>query len=176
LHVCRSRRRDFYFSIVCGCCWRWIIRFFCNHMVAAVFLYQKQNNEALQRISKISVVKCIFPLAEIFFCRSACLSGQTGGGQSRRQTVQLVQNFKGLPNQRYCSYKIYKNTIGSSTRRCLFVVQMSLLICRCFGCEPVSPGFILPFCRYRPVQSDASMPAWSSLPTELEYVLRHLEN
>jgi hypothetical protein len=45
---------------------------------------------------------------------------------------------------------------------------MSLLICRCFGCEPVSPGFILPFCRYRPVQADAGMPAWSSLPTELE--------
>jgi hypothetical protein len=27
----------------------------------------------------------------------------------------------------------------------------------------------LPFCRYRPVQADAGMPAWSSLPTELEY-------
>jgi hypothetical protein len=45
----------------------------------------------------------LFPLAEIFFYRSACLSGQTGGGQSRGQTVQLVQNFKGLPNQSYCS-------------------------------------------------------------------------
>jgi hypothetical protein len=33
----------------------------------------------------------------------------------------------------------------------------------------VSPGFILPFCRYRPVQADAGLPAWSSLPTELEY-------
>jgi hypothetical protein len=32
----------------------------------------------------------------------------------------------------------------------------------------VSPGFILPFCRYRPVQADAGLPAWSSLPTELE--------
>jgi hypothetical protein len=38
--------------------------------------------------------KIQFPLAEIFFCRSACLSGQTGGGQLRWQTVQLVQNFK----------------------------------------------------------------------------------
>jgi hypothetical protein len=47
--------------------------------------------------------RALFPLAEIFFCRSACLSGQTGGGQSRGQTVQLVQNFKGLPNQNYCS-------------------------------------------------------------------------
>jgi hypothetical protein len=27
----------------------------------------------------------------------------------------------------------------------------------------------LPFCRYRPVQADAGLPAWSSLPTELEY-------
>jgi hypothetical protein len=35
----------------------------------------------------------------------------------------------------------------------------------------VSPGFILPFCRYRPVQADAGLPAWSSLPTELEYDL-----
>jgi hypothetical protein len=35
-------------------------------------------------------------------------------------------------------------------------------------CEPVSPGFILPFCRYMPVQADAGLPAWSSLPTELE--------
>jgi hypothetical protein len=33
----------------------------------------------------------------------------------------------------------------------------------------VSPGFILPFCRYRPVQADAGLPAWSSLPTELEW-------
>jgi hypothetical protein len=33
----------------------------------------------------------------------------------------------------------------------------------------VSPGFILPFCRYRPVQADAGLPAWSSLPTELEF-------
>jgi hypothetical protein len=33
----------------------------------------------------------------------------------------------------------------------------------------VSPGFILPFCRYRPVQADAGLPAWPSLPTELEY-------
>jgi hypothetical protein len=33
----------------------------------------------------------------------------------------------------------------------------------------VSPGFILPFCQYRPVQADAGLPAWSSLPTELEY-------
>jgi hypothetical protein len=33
----------------------------------------------------------------------------------------------------------------------------------------VSPGFILPFCRYRQVQADAGLPAWSSLPTELEY-------
>jgi hypothetical protein len=41
------------------------------------------------------------------------------------------------------------------------------MICNCFGCEPVSPGFILPFCRYRPVQADAGLPAWSSLPTEL---------
>jgi hypothetical protein len=40
----------------------------------------------------------------------------------------------------------------------------------------VSPGFILPFCRYRPVQADAGMPAWSSLPTELEYVLRFSAN
>jgi hypothetical protein len=36
--------------------------------------------------------------------------------------------------------------------------------------EPVSPGFILPFCRYRPVQADASLPGWSSLPTELKYM------
>jgi hypothetical protein len=35
---------------------------------------------------------------------------------------------------------------------------------------PVSPGFILPFCRYRPVQADAGLPVWSSLPTELESV------
>jgi hypothetical protein len=33
----------------------------------------------------------------------------------------------------------------------------------------VSPGFILPFCRYRPVEADAGLPAWSSLPTELEF-------
>jgi hypothetical protein len=46
---------------------------------------------------------------------------------------------------------------------------MSYLICNCFGCEPVSPGLILPFCRYRAVQADAGLPAWSSLPTELEY-------
>jgi hypothetical protein len=110
----------------------------------------------------------IFPLAEIFFCRSACLSGQTGGGLSSRQTVQLGQNFRGLPNISYCSKKIYKNTIGLSTGRCLFVVLMSALICNCFGCEPVSPGFILPFCRYRPVQADARLPAWSSLPTKLK--------
>jgi hypothetical protein len=45
---------------------------------------------------------------------------------------------------------------------------MSPLIFNCFGCEPVSPGFILPFCRYRPVELDASLPAWSRLPTELE--------
>jgi hypothetical protein len=37
-----------------------------------------------------------------------------------------------------------------------------------YGCEPVSPGFILPYCRYRPVQADAGLPAWSSLPTELK--------
>jgi hypothetical protein len=57
---------------------------------------------------------------------------------------------------------IYKNTIGSSTRRCLFVVLVSSLLCNCFGCEPVSPGFILPSCRYRPVEADAGLPAWSS--------------
>jgi hypothetical protein len=45
----------------------------------------------------------LFPLAVIFFCRFACLSRQTGGGQSHRQTVQLGQNFKGLPNKSYCS-------------------------------------------------------------------------
>jgi hypothetical protein len=33
----------------------------------------------------------------------------------------------------------------------------------------VSPGFILHFCRDRPVEADAVLPAWSSLPTELEY-------
>jgi hypothetical protein len=43
----------------------------------------------------------VFPLAVIFFCRSACLSGQTGGGQLHRQTVQLGQNFKGLQNKSY---------------------------------------------------------------------------
>jgi hypothetical protein len=43
----------------------------------------------------------LFPLAEIFFCLSACLSGQTGGGQSSRQTLQLGLNFKGLPNKNY---------------------------------------------------------------------------
>jgi hypothetical protein len=32
----------------------------------------------------------------------------------------------------------------------------------------VSPGFILSFCRYRPVQADAGLPEWSSLPTELK--------
>jgi hypothetical protein len=26
----------------------------------------------------------------------------------------------------------------------------------------------LPFCLYRPVQADAGLPAWSSLPTELD--------
>jgi hypothetical protein len=45
---------------------------------------------------------------------------------------------------------------------------MSALICNCFVCEPVSPGFILPFYRYKPVQADAGLPAWSSLQTELE--------
>jgi hypothetical protein len=29
--------------------------------------------------------------------------------------------------------------------------------------------FFCPFCRYRPVQADAGLPAWSSLPTELEF-------
>jgi hypothetical protein len=46
---------------------------------------------------------------------------------------------------------------------------MSSLIFNCFGCEPVSPGFILPFCKHKPVQADAGLPVWSSLPTELEY-------
>jgi hypothetical protein len=49
-----------------------------------------------------NTVILIFPLAVIFFCRFACLSRQTGGGQSHRQTVQLGQNFKGLPNKNYC--------------------------------------------------------------------------
>jgi hypothetical protein len=31
----------------------------------------------------------------------------------------------------------------------------------------------LPFCRYRPVQADAGLPAWSSLPTELELTATH---
>jgi hypothetical protein len=47
---------------------------------------------------------------------------------------------------------------------------MSALICNCFGCEPVSPGLFLLFCQNRPVQADAGLPAWPSLPTELEYV------
>jgi hypothetical protein len=45
----------------------------------------------------------VYTRTRIFFRRSACLSGQTGGGQSRGHTVQLVHNFKGLPNQSYCS-------------------------------------------------------------------------
>jgi hypothetical protein len=126
-----------------------------------------KNDAVLARIWVYSFLQ--FPLAEIFFCRFACLSGQTGGGQSLRQTVQLEQNFKALPNKSYWSKKIYKNTIGSSTERCLIVVLMSSLKCSCFGCEPVSPGLILPFCRYRGVQADAGLPVWSSLPTELEY-------
>jgi hypothetical protein len=62
-----------------------------------------------------------------------------------------------------------------SCRSCLSILICSLwsaLICNCFGCEPVSPGFILPFCRYRPVQADTGLPAWSSLPTELERLAR----
>jgi hypothetical protein len=46
-------------------------------------------------------VESVFSLAKIFFCRSGCLSGQTGGGQSHKQTVQLGQNFKpGAPKQK----------------------------------------------------------------------------
>jgi hypothetical protein len=50
-----------------------------------------------------AVVRQGFSLAEILFCRSACLYGQKGGGQSRRQTVQLGQNFKGRQNKSSCS-------------------------------------------------------------------------
>jgi hypothetical protein len=47
----------------------------------------------------------------------------------------------------------------------------SALICNCFVSERVSPRFILPFCRYRPVLADAGLSGWSSLPTELEYIM-----
>jgi hypothetical protein len=154
-----------------------------------------------------------FPLAEIFFSRSACLSGQTGGGQSRGQTVRQEHIFKGLPKKVTSAKKYTKIPLGQAqgevnllfipTRKNLFLPVRLLvwadgrgtvmqadsadraelqgapktkvtaakkntkiplgqaqgdayllfrclsLICDCFGCEHVSPGFILPFCRYR---------------------------
>jgi hypothetical protein len=65
-----------------------------------------QNNQPTCIFFPVALINArpvLFPLAEIFFCRSAYLSGQTGGGQLSRQTVQLGQNFRGLPNKSYCS-------------------------------------------------------------------------
>jgi hypothetical protein len=64
----------------------------------------KQHSAFLSNEPRVEISAAFaLPLAEIFFCRSACLYGQTGEGQSRRQTVQLGQNFKRLPNKSYCS-------------------------------------------------------------------------
>jgi hypothetical protein len=60
---------------------------------------QKARQPKLWAVARLT----LFPLAVIFFCRFACLSRQMGGGQSHRQTVQLGQNFKVLPNKSYCS-------------------------------------------------------------------------
>jgi hypothetical protein len=53
------------------------------------------------------------------------------GEEERKRAIPTREIF-------FCLSKIYKNTIGSSTRICLFVVLMSPLICNGFGCEPVS--------------------------------------
>jgi hypothetical protein len=63
----------------------------------------KQYTNVLYKLPKTGLEENIFSLAVIFFCWSGCLSGQTGGGQLGRQTVQLGQNFKGLQNKSYCS-------------------------------------------------------------------------
>jgi hypothetical protein len=60
--------------------------------------FQKANSKRKFQSAELNRIR-LFPLAEIFFC----LSGQTGGGQARGQTVQLGQNFKGPPNKSYCS-------------------------------------------------------------------------
>jgi hypothetical protein len=51
-------------------------------------------------IGKCGIVEMEYCAADL---RDTLYSGQTGGGQSRRQTVQLGQNFKSLPNKSYCS-------------------------------------------------------------------------
>jgi hypothetical protein len=57
--------------------------------------------------------------------------GEGEGEEERKRAIPTREIF-------FCLSKIYKNTIGSSTRICLFVVLMSPLICNGFGCEPVS--------------------------------------
>jgi hypothetical protein len=105
---------------------------------------------------------CSIPTRGNLFLPVRLLVWADGRGTVEQADTAARAELQGAPKQKLLQLKIYKNTIGSSTGRCLFVVQMSALICNCFGCEPVSPGFILPFCRFRPVQADAGLPAWSS--------------
>jgi hypothetical protein len=79
----------------------------------------------------------LFPLAVIFFCRSTCLSGQTGGGQWRRQTVQLGQNFKGSQTKVTAAKKCSKITLGQAQGddyllfKCLplYVIALAVSLC-----------------------------------------------
>jgi hypothetical protein len=69
----------------------------------------------------------LFPLAEIFFCRSACcLSGQMGGRQLHRQTVQLGQNFKGL---KIPLGQAYRDAYLLFRYLCCYVIALSVSLC-----------------------------------------------
>jgi hypothetical protein len=50
-----------------------------------------------------------------------------GRGTVKQADSAARAELQGAPKQSYCSLKIYKITIGSSTGRCLFVVYMLLL-------------------------------------------------
>jgi hypothetical protein len=57
-----------------------------------------------------------FPLAEIFFCRFACLSGLMGWEQMHGQTVQLGNNFRGLNTKITAAKKYTKLPLGQAHR------------------------------------------------------------
>jgi hypothetical protein len=70
----------------------------------------------------------VFPLAVIFFCRSACLSGQTGGGQLHRQADSAARaELQKAPKQKLLHLK--------NIQKYHWVKHREMLIC-CFGVSP----------------------------------------